>query len=395
MRWPFRRKDRGPKSMRRSFVTPEGVDLQLELGGAGVRAAAFMIDAVAILVVLIVLTIIITLLFVASESTALAILWLIGFFILRNGWFVLFEMGGRGATPGKRLLGLRVVARDGARLTGGAVLARNAMREIEVFLPLSFLAAQTAQGMADSFLVIFALSWSGIFLFFPLFNRDRLRVGDLVAGTWVVRTVSGELGADIVGATERPRWTFTDAELSLYGEFELQTLENVLRGGRDDAIATVAATIRAKAGMEDSRYHRAGDDFHFLSDYYAALCARLERGMMVGRRRADKFASSRDGRTVGPISGASAEGAITRPRRVFSDVELSLYGEFELRKLQDVLRAGNAEAIATVAAMIRARAGVTEPAVKSAGDDFHFLSDYQAALSARIERGTAIGSRHM
>ena len=47
-------------------------------------------------------------------------------------------MGGRGATPGKRMLGLRVVARDGARLTGGAVIARNAMREIEVFLPLSF-----------------------------------------------------------------------------------------------------------------------------------------------------------------------------------------------------------------------------------------------------------------
>ncbi|QNA83322.1 RDD family protein [Sphingomonas sp. So64.6b] len=293
MRWPFRRKDRGPKSLRRSFVTPEGVDLQLELGGAGVRAAAFMIDAVAILVVLIILTIIIGLLLVASRSSAMAILWLIGFFILRNGWFVLFEMGGRGATPGKRLLGLRVVARDGARLSGGAVLARNAMREIEVFLPLSFLAAQTAQGMADSFLVIFALSWSGIFLFFPLFNRDRLRVGDLVAGTWVVRTVSGELGADIVGAVERARWNFTDAELSLYGEFELQTLENVLRSGREEAVATVAATIRAKAGMEEPRHYRAGDDFRFLSDYYAALCARLERGMMVGRRRADKNAEVR------------------------------------------------------------------------------------------------------
>ena len=195
------RRPKGPQSLRRSFVTPEGVDLQIELGGAGVRAAAFMVDAVAMLILLILATIAIVLLFVASKQSALAILWLLGFFVLRNGWFALFEMGGRGATPGKRLMGLRVVARDGARLTGGAVIARNAMREIEVFLPLSFLMSQAVQGLADSFVTIFALGWSGIFLFFPLFNRDRLRIGDLLAGTWVVRTVRGELGADLVVAS--------------------------------------------------------------------------------------------------------------------------------------------------------------------------------------------------
>ena len=289
MAW-FKRKragkrPKGPLSLRRNFVTPEGVDLQIELGGAGVRAAAFMLDALAMLVLLIVATIVLALLFVASRETAVGILWLIGFFVLRNGWFTLFEMGGRGATPGKRLMGLRVVARDGARLTGGAVITRNAMREIEVFLPLSFLAAQSAQGLADSFLTIFALCWSGIFLFFPLFNRDRLRIGDLLAGTWVVRTVRGELGSDLVIPIERERRIFSEAALSLYGVYELQTLEDVLRSGRADAIATVAATIRRKANLAYDP-----DDREFLSDYYAALCARLERGLMVGRRRADKFA---------------------------------------------------------------------------------------------------------
>jgi uncharacterized RDD family membrane protein YckC len=240
---------------------------------------------VSMLVLLIVVTIAIALLFVASKQSALAILWLLGFFVLRNGWFVLFEMGGRGATPGKRLMGLRVVARDGARLTGGAVIARNAMREIEVFLPLTFLMSQAVQGLADSFVTIFSLGWSGLFLFFPLFNRDRLRIGDLLAGTWVVRTVRGELGADLARATERPRRIFTEAALDLYGVYELQTLEDVLRSGRDDAIATVAAAIRRKAGLPDDH-----DDRGFLDDYYAALCGRLERGLLVGRRRADKFA---------------------------------------------------------------------------------------------------------
>jgi len=289
MRWPIRKKARGPVSLRRNFVTPEGVDLQLELGSAGTRAGAFMLDGLFILVVLIVLTIAIVMLFVAShQGDALAILWLIGFFVLRNGWFVLFEMGGRGATPGKRVMGLRVVARDGARLTGGAVIARNAMREIEIFLPLSFLGSQAADGTADAFLTIFALCWSGIFLLFPLFNRDRLRVGDLIAGTWVVRTVSGTLGHDLVAGKESARRTFSDAALSLYGVYELQTLEDVLRGGRNDALATVAWTIRNKAGIADD-----GDDFGFLSDYYAALCARLERGLLLGKRRENKFAASR------------------------------------------------------------------------------------------------------
>ncbi|HEX9963847.1 MAG TPA: RDD family protein [Allosphingosinicella sp.] len=274
----------GPASMRRRFVTPEGVDLQLELGTAGARAGAFVLDALMIVTILLVMTVALAFLALASKAELTLILWLLGFFVLRNGWFSLFEMGGRGATPGKRMMGLRVVARDGARLTGGAVIARNAMREIEVFLPLSFLFQQTAEGTADALLVIFALVWSGIFLFFPLFNRDRLRIGDLVAGTWVVRAVGASLGADLVRGVEGPRRTFTEAALNLYGVYELQTLEDVLRAGREDSIATVARTIRDKAGIDEW-----GNDREFLSDYYAALCVRLESGLMVGRRRENKF----------------------------------------------------------------------------------------------------------
>lgn len=283
----FRRRDKGarvPASLRRSFVTPEGVDLRLELASAGTRASAFMIDVLIILGVLILGTILIALLGVAKAGGELfMILWLVGAFVLRNGWFTLFEMGGRGATPGKRLLGLRVIARDGGRLTGGAVIARNALREIELFLPLSFLAMQASQDAADGFLTLFALLWTGIFLFFPLFNRDRLRVGDLLGGTWVVNNVRASLGADLAAARGTRR-VFSDAALDLYGIYELQTLEDVLRKGQEEAVVTVAAAIRRKAGIADD-----GDDHEFLSDYYAALCVRLERGMLVGRRRESKW----------------------------------------------------------------------------------------------------------
>jgi uncharacterized RDD family membrane protein YckC len=280
------------RDLRRTFITPEGVDLRLELGSAGSRAGAFMIDIILMMVILVAITVLTLYVFWATIDTKeggapaqfLAILWLIGAFILRNGWFSLFEMGSRGATPGKRLMGLRVVARDGARLTGAAVIARNAMREIEVFLPLSFLGEQTAQGVADTFLTLFSLLWSGIFLFFPLFNRDRLRVGDLVAGTWVVQNEKAGLSADLVGSAYRPRRTFPRSALELYGVYELQTLEDVLRNENPDAIMTVARMIRSKADLPDD-----GDEYGFLSDYYAALCAHLESRLMVGRRRENKF----------------------------------------------------------------------------------------------------------
>ena len=278
------RRTKAPVARRRSFVTPEGVDLQLELGGAGTRAAAFLIDVTLMLIVMVAVTLALFALDKATQADIAKILWLIGAFVLRNGWFVLFEMGGRGATPGKRLMRLRVVARDGARLTAGAVLARNAMREIEVLLPLSFLGAQAAAGTADAFLTIFAMLWTGIFLFFPLFNRDRLRIGDLVAGTWVVQTAVSTLAADLAPANDLPRRIFPETALALYGNYELQALEDVIRGGDDLARITVAAAIRRKAGLPDD-----GDDDGFLADYYAALCARLEGGLLVGRRRLDKL----------------------------------------------------------------------------------------------------------
>ena len=278
--------------LRRRLITPEGVDLNIELGTAGARAGAFLLDGVLMLGVLILASIAVGLMAFASQSILMIGLWIVGFFILRNGWFTLFEMGARGATPGKRIVGLRVVARDGARLTGGAVIARNAMREIEIFLPLSYFFASLGAMFTggDVLLPLLALGWSMIFLFFPLFNRDRLRVGDLLAGTWVVHRARAQLGHDLAASaaqSTRPRRVFTDAQLDLYGVYELQTLEDVLRGGQTDAIVTVAAAIRRKGDMPDD-----GDDYGFLSDYYAALCGRLERGMMVGLRREDKYSKA-------------------------------------------------------------------------------------------------------
>jgi uncharacterized RDD family membrane protein YckC len=272
-------------SLQRAFVTSEGVDLRLNLGRVGERAAAFIIDCMIMLAALITLTIAAMFAFVGSGAAEMVIIvWLLGFFVLRNGYFIAFELGMRAATPGKRIMKLRVVARDGGRLTGEAVVARNAMRELEFFLPLTFFGYQGAESGFDVATWLFGFGTAAAFLVFPLFNRDNLRVGDLIAGTWVVRQPRRELGHNLVlhGRSDSSL-VFTDAQLDAYGEFELQKLEEVLR--REDAasVVVVAQAIRGRIG-----WTQGGDELEFLRAYYKALCERLERNMLFGKRRADK-----------------------------------------------------------------------------------------------------------
>lgn len=276
-------------SARRSLVTPEGVDLRLEIGSAGERAGAFLIDLGIIVGVLLALTLVCALAAWASQRPNFGemafVVWILGFFVLRNFYFTLWELRPRAQTPGKRLLGLRVASRDGGRLRAEAVFGRNAMRELELFLPLSFLASSGAQ--VDGWISLLGLAWCGLFLFLPLFNRDRLRAGDLVGGTWVVRAPRKPLNRDLAetGAAAAAAYGFTPAQLDAYGEKELQVLEGVLRGRDPATLRAVSERIRGRIHWSDPVY----SDADFLGAYYAALRARLESRMLFGRRKADKF----------------------------------------------------------------------------------------------------------
>ena len=274
----------------RPLITPEGVDLRLRLATASERAGAFLLDMAIIVAMLIALSLATLSVVIASQFRgpveAYGVIWLIGFFLLRNFYFTYFESRPRAASLGKRVLGLRVVARNGARLTAQAVFARNAMREIEVFLPMTFLFMR-GQDM-EALAILAGIVWCGVFVLFPLFNRDRLRIGDVVAGTWVVRSPRQKLLADVVdlgpNAARTDGGAFTDAQVSAYGVHELQVLEDVLRTHETDVMAAVAARIREKISAHDDR----GDE-DFLNAYYTALRGRLEQRLLLGVRKRDKF----------------------------------------------------------------------------------------------------------
>ena len=270
----------------RQFITPEGIDLELRIASAGLRFGALLVDLLLIVLTLFLFSLFMLWVGLASRSDVTVVVWMLGAFVLRTFWFIGFELGSRAATPGKRLMGIRVVARDGGRLTADAVVARNLIRELELFLPLMMLGAGASEDMVSGWIMLAGVLWSLTLSLFPLFNRDRMRMGDLIAGTWVVMAQRVKLDADIASDAAGEAMTFTDTELAVYGIFELQELERVLRGRDPRAMREVADAIRAKIGRPI-----AEEDDVFLLSYYRQLKARLERKLLFGNRREDKYAS--------------------------------------------------------------------------------------------------------
>ena len=276
---------------RRDIVTPESVALPVDLADRGERAAAVLIDLLIIVAALVGLWLALWAVLrggdIAQPSGWGLAFALVASFALRSFYFTLFELRWQGRTPGKRLLGLRVIDRRGGRLRSDAVFARNLMREVELFLPISVLIGGGPGGWAT----LLTLVWVFVFVLLPFFNKDRMRAGDIVGGTWVIAAPKSLLLRDVAAgpASASP---FTREQLDVYGIYELQTLEDVLRQGGlhgRQAQDAVARRIQAKIGwaadpgLPGSRA--------FLETFYAALRGHLEAKMLLGVRREDKHHS--------------------------------------------------------------------------------------------------------
>lgn len=278
----------------KEVVTPEGVPIRFTVALAGDRAAAFLLDQA--LMVLALAAVGLGVLGLALSGVHLAgdlafAILVLAWFLVRTFYFAFFELAWQGETPGKRRLRLRAVDARGGPLSAEAIIARNLTRELELFLPaIALFSPEAIFPGAPGWARLGALLWMLLFGLLPLFNRDRLRVGDLVAGTIVIRTPDAVLLEDLSAA--RPAAAapvpFTDAQLDVYGVYELQVLEQVLRGrgatGHAEAVQTVAGTIRRKIAWDGPPVA----DEPFLEAFYAALRGRLERRLLLGKRRESK-----------------------------------------------------------------------------------------------------------
>lgn len=227
--------------------TPESIAFHYELAGLGSRFLAVSIDFIIQLTVAIALLFLISLAGNRSTEIAAALhinakqlaslflaLFSILSFLIFFGYFMAFEAFWNGQTPGKRLLGIRVVRDGGYPIDLGSSVLRNLIRVIEAFI--AYLPA--------------AIS--------ALVSPQNKRLGDLAAGTIVVRDRAFEvtnpqtwLHGD--GLSDAPRLTAVSALTAQ--EWALVDRYVERRASLPPAVAAataarIAALLRPKLGTD-------------------------------------------------------------------------------------------------------------------------------------------------
>ncbi len=142
----------------------EGVEIRLRMAGPLLRAGAYGIDLLIRLIVLIGGAVGLGLAGMAIGGKVAQGLILLAWFLLDWLYPVVFEAGKRGATPGKRAMGLRVVQETGSPITLGQAVVRNFLRFIDGMPFFSY-----AFGLTSC-----------------LATKRFQRLGDLAAGTLVI-----------------------------------------------------------------------------------------------------------------------------------------------------------------------------------------------------------------
>jgi uncharacterized RDD family membrane protein YckC len=168
------------------ILTPERVSLQYEVAGIGSRGAALLVDTAIQLAVIGVVTLVWGLSGGLAPRTSVGAvlvgIWAVMLFLILFVYFPIFEIVWQGQTPGKRVLGLRVIRETGYPVRPVDAMIRNLVRLVDL-LPGVYAVGVIAM----------------------LVNRRAKRLGDFAAGTLVVRERT---------ALGQPRlWTAVDAPL--------------------------------------------------------------------------------------------------------------------------------------------------------------------------------------
>lgn len=118
----------------------DNIRLDLPIAGVGSRVLAAFVDTLIVLVGVALWGV--ALLFLLPETLGdwRIALFVVGYFVIDQGYFATSEIATRGRTLGKSAVGLRVVARDGGTAGVSAYLLRNLVREIDVLIGVFLMA---------------------------------------------------------------------------------------------------------------------------------------------------------------------------------------------------------------------------------------------------------------
>jgi uncharacterized RDD family membrane protein YckC len=154
--------------------TPENIEFAYDVGGIGSRFLAAIVDSLLIgiaeIVVFVLIGLTISSLDLGASATGSVLAALGGLlaFAILWGYYIAFELLWNGQSPGKRMIGLRVVREGGRPITFVGSAIRNLIRIVD-FLPFFY----------------------GIGVVVMFVDRRARRLGDLAAGTLVVKERRG------------------------------------------------------------------------------------------------------------------------------------------------------------------------------------------------------------
>lgn len=156
------------------IVTPENIAFHYLLAGPFRRLPAYLIDCAICVSFLLATLILVGLWSTLGVLAGLSFgLWLLVAFVVSWFYFGLFETFWNGQTPGKRLMGLRVLSVDGQPINAMQAVMRNVLRSIDA-MPFWGLSAE----LSVPFYMVALVSMTA---------SDRYqRLGDLACGTMVV-----------------------------------------------------------------------------------------------------------------------------------------------------------------------------------------------------------------
>jgi uncharacterized RDD family membrane protein YckC len=161
------------------IVTPENIAFDYRVAGPFRRFPAYLMDLAIRFGILIVLWMALGFLAGVGGGPFAAAFGLIAMFLLE--WFYggIFETYMNGQTPGKRVMGIRVLTVDGEPINGLQAVLRNILRTVDLYPMLSL-----EMFGAPAPLYVIPTYMAGLLTM--AMNRRFQRLGDLVCGTMVV-----------------------------------------------------------------------------------------------------------------------------------------------------------------------------------------------------------------
>jgi uncharacterized RDD family membrane protein YckC len=243
-------------------VTTEKVPFHYRVAGLGSRFLAWLCDTAIVFGLLLVGGLLAGPFEVIRPGLGLAValLWR---FALIWGYFLVFEWLWQGQTPGKRLLGIRVIDWSGTRISFFQSALRNVLRVADG-LPLPFFLYGLGFAVAAC-------------------NREQRRLGDLAAGTLVVHVEHRPQPIQVLpeggSAADRARQAQLRQRLAAVSQGQKQTLLDLCLRRDQLRIADRVRLFRATAAYFQARLGLAPEEYQSDEKFVLQLAAALtERG---------------------------------------------------------------------------------------------------------------------